>query len=258
MVLLIWKTKMAPVAPAVQKVLSGMKIERRDGGFAGLLIGQLDRPLYVDVARVIELMGGKWQRRERVHVFVCDPRPQIEQIMETGNLIVIQDSFFQTPRPVVDAMLALVPIPDKGLILEPSAGVGAIADVLAEHVRRERIICVEAQPQRADVLRRKGYEVAQLDFLDFCDGPYARVFMNPPFERGQDAAHVRHAYDLLSKDGILVAVMAEGVFFRQDKSSVAFREWFHGIGGYAEELPDRSFASSGTDVCARLVVMDKE
>jgi 16S rRNA G1207 methylase RsmC len=56
-------------------------------------------------------------------------------------------------------------------------------------------------------------------------GAYDRIVMNPPFENGQDIAHVEHAYELLSPGGRLVTVMSEGPFFRQDKNAASFRNW---------------------------------
>jgi hypothetical protein len=49
--------------------------------------------------------------------------------------------------------------------------------------------------------------------------------MNPPFEKGQDIEHVRHAYDQLKPGGRVVAIMSEGPFFRSDKKATEFRDW---------------------------------
>ena len=91
------------------------------------------------------------------------------------------------------------------------------------------------------------------------DKKFKRIYMNPPFENLQDIYHVQHAYKFLSDDGIMVSVMAESAFFREDKKSIAFREWFTGYGviGYSEKLPEGAFKSSGTMVNARLVVIKK-
>jgi hypothetical protein len=43
--------------------------------------------------------------------------------------------------------------------------------------------------------------------------------MNPPFANFQDIAHVRAAFNLLEPGGRSVAVMGEGVFFRQDRKA---------------------------------------
>src|SRR3546814_3629081 len=51
------------------------------------------------------------------------------------------------------------------------------------------------------------------------------VVMNPPFEKGQDVAHVLHAWRSLKTGGTLVAIMGAGVTFRQGKPYAPFRDW---------------------------------
>ncbi|MBT3196238.1 MAG: PLxRFG domain-containing protein [Gammaproteobacteria bacterium] len=86
---------------------------------------------------------------------------------------------------------------------------------------------------------------------------YHRIVMNPPFEKGQDIEHVRHAHSLLKPGGRVVAIMSEGPFFRKDKKAIAFREWLEDLGGTSEQLPEGSFKESNTGVNTRLVVIDK-
>lgn len=86
---------------------------------------------------------------------------------------------------------------------------------------------------------------------------YNRIYMNPPFEEGQDIDHVQHAYKILAPGGQMVAVMSEGPFFRGDRKATEFREWLEGVGGYSEQLPEGSFKESGTGVNTRLVVIMK-
>ena len=85
--------------------------------------------------------------------------------------------------------------------------------------------------------------------------------MNPPFERGQDAEHVQHAYERLKPGGRLVAIMSNGPFFRSDKKAEGFRNWLDTVDGSHEELPEGSFAGKDafrqTGVNTRLVVIDK-
>lgn len=38
--------------------------------------------------------------------------------------------------------------------------------------------------------------------------------MNPHFKNNQDIQHVRYAYNYLNEEGILVAIMGRGAFFR--------------------------------------------
>ena len=65
--------------------------------------------------------------------------------------------------------------------------------------------------------------------------------MNPPFSDSQDAAHIRHAYDLLKPGATLVALMSEGPFFRSYKKDAEWRTWFEAVGGESEKLEEGVF-----------------
>lgn len=231
-------------------ILRGIKWN--EGGTVGVLTcGQLDHALYVKVNKALEAMGGKWDRRIGGHIFKLDPRPTVEGLLDSGTLTVEKDGFFETPPDVVRRMLQLVP--PRGHILEPSAGLGAIADQIPAD--RAMILCVEKNPARAAALCAKGYVVECMDFLEMLGPTFETIVMNPPFEEGQDIDHVRHAYGLLTPGGWLVSVMSEGPFFRQDEKAQTFRIWLDDIDGYSEKLDAGAFTSSGSGVNARLVVI---
>ena len=228
----------------------------KDGGLLGVLEQQLDRKLYLRVNKALSAMGGKWNRKAKGHVFREDPRPTIFGLLESGTLTVERDGFFVTPLEIVAMMTDRVQ--PEGHILEPSAGLGAIANNLG--IPHAQVSCIERNEQRARILRQNGYWVYCGDFLGYEPGPgteFQSIFMNPPFERGQDIEHVCHAYDILQPGGAMVAIMSEGPFFRSDKKTVAFREWLEEVGGQSERLPTNSFKISGTTVSTRLVVIRK-
>lgn len=245
----------------VLNVLRNM--EWGDDGLRGVIPWQLERDLYERVNKALSAMGGKWNKKAKAHLFDSDPRSQVDGLIESGSLTVEKDGFFETPESIVHRMLELAPLPTYPVfVLEPSAGKGAIVRVLLELDKGlHAYALVEKNAQRARYLRetfKTGCFVYEMDFLDFKRGQYARVYMNPPFEEGQDIDHVRHAYDLLAPTGILVAVMGEGTFFRGDRRATMFREWLEAAGGESEKLPEGSFKSSGTNVNTRLVVIRKE
>jgi hypothetical protein len=227
-----------------------------DEGKQGLIQGgQLERGLYVRVNKALEAMGGKWNKGLKAHLFKTDPRSQVEGLLGTGELTVVRDGFFETPPEVVGRMIELVQ--PTGNVLEPSAGLGAIADRLP--ILKDRVLCIEKNEQRAAELCRKGYRLICLDFLDYeAPGAFDAIFMNPPFEDGQDIVHVMHAYECLEPGGAMVSVMSEGPFFREDRKAVSFRKWLESVGGESEKLPGGSFKQSGTGVNARLVVIRRK
>jgi hypothetical protein len=165
--------------------------------------------------------------------------------------------FFPTPPAVVDRMLQEAGIEPGMDVLEPSAGKGNIADA----IKREGVepVVLEINPTLRDLLELKGYELAGRDFMEY-SGAHDLIIMNPPFEKGQDIDHVRHAYGLLNPGGRIVSIMSDGPFFRSDKKASEFREWIDSV-GWSEKLPTGSFANTNevaqTGTSSRIVVIDK-
>lgn len=168
--------------------------------------------------------------------------------------------FFPTPPAVIVRLLDLAGIEPGMEVLEPSAGKGNIADAIREAVPGADLDTVEVSHTLRTILEAKGHRVAGSDFMEH-SGAYDRVLMNPPFENGADADHVRRAFGMLKDGGRLVAIMGAGVFFRSDSKSAEFRDWLAGVGGYDEPLPEGSFMDRTevrtTGVSSRIVVIDK-
>jgi hypothetical protein len=136
-------------------------------------------------------------------------------------------------------------------ILEPSAGTGNLARPLAE--TGNLVDCVEYQPELANELRRSGTynAVYCFDFLAWQPDPdnlYDRVILNPPFDTERDIDHVMHAIKFLKPDGKLVAVMSAGTCFRETTKAKSFRKIVDFMKGRFTDLPERSFASLGTNI----------
>lgn len=168
------------------------------------------------------------------------------------------DQFFPTPEKIADRMVSEADIQPGMTVLEPSGGTGRIA----EAVRRGTGIApdvIEIQPKMRELLQAKGFPVLDdRDFLDYAGTQsYDRIVMNPPFSKGRDVEHVRHAYGMLKPGGRLVAIMGEHPFFAEDAKSREFREWLEELGGTSEKLPPDTFKLSGTSAASRLVIIDK-
>jgi hypothetical protein len=242
------------VAPDVLAVLSGCGIM----GNQVTIHGQLDRSLYKKVNDVLEALGGKWNRKAKAHVFQTDPYEALDNVIVNGHVDHPKDDdFFPTPLDVVSAMLNRSDLP-RGpfLALEPSAGEGAIADELKK--AGAEVVCVEKNPARCEMLRKKGHRTVEGDFLS-CP-PTAiplvdRIVMNPPFSRSMDVKHVTHALRFLTPHGRLVSVMSAGVRFRRERLYLEFREMVDSRGGVLFDLPPDSFKASGTGVNTILAVI---
>lgn len=164
--------------------------------------------------------------------------------------------YFVTPQKVVQEMIDSVAVVEGRRILEPSAGSGAIADTLK--ALGAKVDCVEVNGQLSQILLLKGHNLIHSgDFLELTPNEgYDAVFMNPPFEGGQDITHVMHALGFVRSGGVLVAIMSASTFFVKRKAAMDFREFLDGCGTY-EKLPEDAFKESGTGVQAFLVVVRK-
>lgn len=244
--------KSSVIPSDVLAVLSGCRVE---GSVVFLPPEQLERKLYTRVNDVLTALGGTWNRKAKGHIFANDPAETFDNAIVTGRFDRPADfGFFPTPPAVVEQLIDLADLHTGMHVLEPSAGHGAIAD--AVNAAGCNVVCVELQAANCSVLRAKGYEVHQGDFLTRAtDDLYDRVVMNPPFSRQQDIDHVRHAHAALKPGGLLVSVMGAGIEFRQDRKTVAFRELVEAVGGSIDALPEGSFKVSGTNVRTVVVTM---
>lgn len=154
------------------------------------------------------------------------------------------DSFFPTPKPIIQKMLQQADIQPTDRVLEPSAGKGDILDLIRREHPDVDLQAIERNRTLQDILTAKGHGtiVEYGDFLEH-QGEYNKIVMNPPFEKGQDIDHVRHAYELLADGGRLISVMCKGPFFRTDAKSQEFREWLDLLDHEIENLPEDAFQS---------------
>ncbi len=224
-------------------------------------LGQLDRGLYEATNKALVAAGGKWNRKAQAHLFDDDAAEAIEPILLTGEVTSRKVEFqqFDTPEMLARQVVARAEIADGMEVLEPSAGLGALA--LAARDCHGVVTCVEIDEKRFDRLVEKVgatfRALKRYDFLKLAPAPcFDCVVMNPPFTRDQDIAHVRHAAQFLKPGGRLVAIMSGGVTLRTRGAAPAFREWVASLGGTIEKLPDNAFAESGTNVSTVLVVVD--
>ncbi len=172
--------------------------------------------------------------------------------------------FFPSPDAVVDALFDGIYIEEGERVLEPSAGTGQIARVAA--AKGAKVDCVEIQRHLADGLEATGAyaKVHCQDFHEFSPAePYAKVIMNPPFDRGRDIDHIMRAWDMLAPGGVLVSVMHAGIEFSQTKKAKAFRAFAkkHRLSrwgrGPFRDLPEGSFRDAGTNVNTVIVALGK-
>lgn len=220
-----------------------------DGNVLFLPEGQLDRKLYEAVNKALANAGGKWQTRVG-HVFPTAAAPKLAAMLGTGVSVDERkrDQAFFTPGDLAIRVVALANVQGQ-IVLEPSAGRGALADVCMTQGALA-VSCFELNPEYANELRRKRYTVIEGDFLDYSpakDAHYQRIVMNPPFTKNQDIKHVRHALKWLAPGGILVASMLN------NQTRKGFVDLNVEYEPEIEEIERGVFKESGTNISTLIV-----
>ena len=134
-------------------------------------------------------------------------------------------------------------------MLEPSAGEGALAE--PARAAGAKVLAVENHGPSAQILRDKGFEVVERDFLSLSladVGLFDVVIANPPFTRDQDITHVIHMWRFLRPGGVLVSLTSPGWRTGRTKAQRNFRAFVDNIGAEVEALPAGTFKAAGTNV----------
>lgn len=220
----------------------------------------LDPKDYKALNEILEALGGKWNRKANGHLFPegTNAAELLEGAMLTGS---VRDprvgDFFETPIELARAMLDLGRVTRGARVLEPSAGLGRIAEVARD--AGAFVTAAELEEPRRAALLKSGFNLLDPNVHDFLailpNAIFDAVLMNPPFSKEQDIAHVRHALRFVKPGGYLVSVMSAGMRFRSTKNAVAFRQQLDELGADVEDLPEGSFRESGTMVRACIVTI---
>ncbi len=165
--------------------------------------------------------------------------------------------YFPTPIDLVDKMIIAAELTPDMIILEPSAGQGAIAERVARIVGYNNVHCFELLPDNCEALMKYGFMKTECcDFLAVEPKPlYDRVIMNPPLSKQQDIDHVLHALKCLKPSGRLVGIMSSGITFRQNRKTTNFLSL---INGRSKVIPNplETFKLSGTLVNTITVIIE--
>ncbi len=222
---------------------------------------QLARQDYVSVNKVLEILGGKWNRKVKGHVFDYDPEDALEAVIVTGEVTDQKKEFqfFETPPDLAERLCDMAELTADSVVLEPSCGKGSIADAVWKR-KPKRLLGIELNTGMNRYLTEKEYEtqVGQ-GFLAFeTEECFDRIVMNPPFSKHQDTIHVQKAFDLLEPGGILVAIIGICFRFRTDRVYTQFRNFLEKHNTEVTELPEGTFKESGTMVRSCIIKIRKD
>ncbi len=207
---------------------------------------QLERNLYLAVDKILKATGGKWNRKEKAHLFSKDVKDIIEEIVLTEEYSDTKKEyqFFETPFSIAKELVQLANVKQGETVLEPSAGKGRIASLISN------CHCIELNDDNRAYLEKTGYRVVGKDFMTFTKR-YDVIIANPPFSKQQDIDHINHMIDLANRK--VVSVASSSILFRNNKKTVLFRDKINLLGGTIKNLPEKSFVDSGTNVNACII-----
>jgi hypothetical protein len=231
-----------------------------EGNVVKLPSEQLDRKLYQEVAKSLELIGGKWKGGKVFGFeFKTDPTDLLEEIAngEKRNLKK-EFQFFATPKKLADELVEIADLKQHDTILEPSAGQGAIIKAINE-VCNVKVDCYELMDVNRIILNKTGlnFNLIGEDFFKHENKTYTKIIANPPFTKNQDIDHLMKMYDSLSRGGRLVCITSESWANGSQKKQVDFRNWLEELEAEIYPIPSGTFKESGTMISAKIVVLDK-
>ncbi|NUP08361.1 MAG: hypothetical protein HOW73_20115 [Polyangiaceae bacterium] len=201
---------------------------------------------------VMLALGARWVARKGfAFPDDVDGREAVRLALENGEVLDPRAAgFFPTPPELADALVARLDLPPGAVVLEPSAGDGALVAAIRRRCPTARIYACELLPKNRGKLERLGVELVGEDFLTLERAPEGLVAatMNPPFAGRTDVHHITRMIDLLPVGGQLAAIGSAGVAYREDRLGCDFRALVAKQGGVIEYNPDGAFAASGTMV----------
>lgn len=160
------------------------------------------------VITIIKSLGGvQKDKLFWIFEFDYDFGPVRDQIMMSGCIPEYKShQYYPSPEYLARRAVISAEIEEHHQCLEPSAGTGGIAKYLPSN----NTTCVEISPLYSHVLKSKGYNTVEADFLIWsqrtCER-FDRIVMNPPFSAGRAIRHLEAAASLLNANGIVVAIL---------------------------------------------------
>lgn len=171
--------------------------------------GSRQTPAGAEAMRVMESIGGVLCGNGTYFQFDYDPSEVLDMIVASGCIPDKQaHQFYPTPESLARIAVEWAEIGGAGRVLEPSAGQGGLADLLP----KERTTCIEIAPMNCTVLKAKGHNVIEADFVKWADqSQYGEKFdcvvMNPPFSEGRAKLHTEIAASKVKDGGRLVSIL---------------------------------------------------
>lgn len=236
-----------------------------EGNSVRLPAVQLERNEYTELEKMLLKAGAKKMRGKDFRFdFPTDAQPIIDKLLGGDKIDIKKEfQFFATPKELAEKMLKLADLKSTDFICEPSAGQGAIVDLIPKEF--DNVFLYELNDLNRSVLESKGYILTGDDFLkakyDNTNIPvtnqFDKIIANPPFSKNQDCTHVQQMYNCLNEGGRIVTIMSNHWRESKNKKEMEFKAWLDNLDYSIDEIPRDTFKESGTSVSACLVIIDK-
>ena len=248
----------------MENYIDVLKEAKIDGNYVKLPDVKLDRKLYMEVAKHLELIGGKWKGgKTQAFEFKTDPTSLLEKLTEGDKVNLKKEfQFFATPADLAKEMIYYAELYNGLTVLEPSAGQGAIINAI--HALQPSLTVDYCELM--DVNRMILEKISNVRFMcdDFLELPedgnfqYDRIIANPPFNKNQDIDHIKKMYNHLKEGGILVTLCSKHYIQSKNKKETSFNNWLIKLDALINVIPSGTFKKSGTNVETILIVIKKK
>jgi hypothetical protein len=211
---------------------------------------QLNPKSYADTKTWITEAGGKWEGGKTQGFTFDFDATRVVSILMTGKRCNLRQDFqfFETPSDLADWLVSLAGVTPDDVVLEPSAGRGAIIKAI-HRAADVNVDYFELMPENQQFLSRmENVTFCGEDFTQGVPKLYTRIFANPPFAKNQDVHHVHAMYEALDNDGILCAITSRHWLIASEKTCTDFRGWLEEVKAEVHEIPEGVFKESGTNV----------
>lgn len=237
---------------------------------------QIDRKTYMEINKLFELHGGKWDKKSKSHIFSKDTLPILESLKNGEKPKDLKKDLqqFYTPNNLAkylcDNVLALTfknYIDDAISFIEPSAGRGAIAEqILTSMNKKSTLTLVEIDENNIISLKEKfgsypNVKIIHDDILNYTkttNDVFDIAIMNPPFNNAQDIEHIQAVGNIIVTGGMIGSITTANWQHKTTKKYKAFKEWLDTVDEYnIEKVQEKAFKESGTNIPTQILYIQK-
>nr|WP_280971463.1 DUF4942 domain-containing protein [Cupriavidus gilardii]WDE72700.1 hypothetical protein [Cupriavidus gilardii] len=166
------------------------------------------KPTFARCCEILMSIGGVQQPNDKgLFRFDYPVGAVLSELIASGCLPEKKShQFYATGADLAAEAADLADIGPNDTVLEPSAGQGA----LAVHLPVAQTICVELSRLHCEILRARGFNTIQADFIQWATSTerrFTRCVMNPPFANGRAQLHLQAAASVMAPAARIVAIL---------------------------------------------------